>query len=69
MFAKNIYLIYALDFHTKYIFLYIKYIYFIYIKYIWQFYLCSVSQTHLDFLFHELNVPSIRLALYACPYS
>ena len=40
MFAKNIYLIYALDFHTKYIFLYIKYIYFIYIKYIWQFYLC-----------------------------
>ena len=40
MFAKNIYLIYALDFHIKYIFLYIKNIYFIYIKYIWQFFLC-----------------------------
>ena len=44
MFAKNIYLIYALDFHTKYIFLYIKYTYFIYIKYIWQFYLCTLDE-------------------------
>ena len=41
MFAKNIYLIHALDFHIKYIFLYIKNIYLIYIKYIWQFFLCT----------------------------
>ena len=41
MFAEIIYLIYALDFHIKYIFLYIRNMYFIYIRYIWQFYLCT----------------------------